>query len=114
MNDCIKTYCTQETLTDSERWECSACHKRVCAEKKLSISKTPDILIIHLKRFRVDYRAMYTRKLGEVKQKASNVTLGLEKLEKAAEDVASMSIVLEVEREKLKKATEERNTLNIC
>ena len=54
LNDCIKTYCTQETLTDSERWECSACHKRVCAEKKLSISKTPDILIIHLKRFRVD------------------------------------------------------------
>tara|TARA_B100000795_G_C22806619_1_gene445355 strand:- start:150 stop:14669 length:14520 start_codon:yes stop_codon:yes gene_type:complete len=75
--------------------------------RRMRVSQTPKSYLSFLG----DYRAMYTRKLGEVKQKASNVTLGLEKLEKAAEDVASMSIVLEVEREKLKKATEDTNAM---
>ena len=75
--------------------------------RRMRVHQTPKSYLSFLS----DYRAMYTTKLGEVKQKASNVTLGLERLEKAAEDVANMSTVLEVEREKLQKATEETNTM---
>ena len=75
--------------------------------RRMRVHQTPKSYLAFLS----DYRAMYTTKLGEVKQKASNVTLGLERLEKAAEDVANMSTVLEVEREKLQKATEETNTM---
>ena len=75
--------------------------------RRMRVHQTPKSYLSFLG----DYRAMYTRKLAEVKQKASNVTLGLERLEKAAEDVASMSTVLEVEREKLQKATEDTNAM---
>jgi ubiquitin C-terminal hydrolase len=57
LSDCLQTYCAQEKLTETERWECSSCHERVRATKKLSVSKTPDILIVHLKRFRVNQAA---------------------------------------------------------
>ena len=51
---CIQTFCSHEQLLDSERWKCSNCHQRVRANKKLSLSKTPDVLVVHLKRFRVE------------------------------------------------------------
>ena len=75
--------------------------------RRMRVHQTPKSYLAFLG----DYRNMYTRKLKEVKQKASNVTLGLERLEKAAEDVASMSTVLEVERGKLQTATEETNAM---
>ncbi|EJK44726.1 hypothetical protein THAOC_36712, partial [Thalassiosira oceanica] len=51
--DCIYKYCEREQLDDSEPWYCSKCKDHVRAWKKISVYRTPPILIIHLKRFHV-------------------------------------------------------------
>ena len=53
LSDCFRLHCQKEILLNSDKWECAKCHVRVCAEKKISISKIPNILIIHLKRFQM-------------------------------------------------------------
>ena len=40
-----------EQLGESEQWYCSKCKKHSQAYKKLDIWTTPDVLILHLKRF---------------------------------------------------------------
>ena len=54
LHDCLREYCKQEQLDASERWTCSHCKKRVRALKQLCISRAPEILIVHLKRFKMD------------------------------------------------------------
>ncbi|KAH8068253.1 dynein light chain binding protein [Aureococcus anophagefferens] len=56
--------------------------------------------------FLADYQKVYAVKLGEIEQKASRVQVGLEKLQKGAEDVESMKLVLADEEVKLQKANE--------
>ena len=53
------------------------------------------------------YKRVYGQKLAEIEKKASNVKTGLEKLEKGAEDVESMKIVLAKEEIKLQKANDD-------
>ena len=43
--------CEREQLGESEQWYCSKCKKHSQAYKKLDIWTTPDVLILHLKRF---------------------------------------------------------------
>jgi dynein heavy chain len=83
-----------------------------CAEyarktRRMRVYQTPKSYLSFLS----DYKSMYSLKLDELKTKAANVELGLERLETAGEDVTKMSKVLEVEREKLQRATEETNTM---
>ena len=53
LSDCLRLHCQKEILLKTERWKCSNCQVSVRAEKKISISKIPNILIIHLKRFQM-------------------------------------------------------------
>eukprot|EP00455_Lapot_gusevi_P009468 TRINITY_DN1423_c0_g1_i5.p1 TRINITY_DN1423_c0_g1~~TRINITY_DN1423_c0_g1_i5.p1 ORF type:complete len:919 (+),score=331.64 TRINITY_DN1423_c0_g1_i5:79-2835(+) len=59
INECIAEFTKQETLSENDAWFCPSCRKFQCASKKFDIWKTPDILIVHLKRF------AYTRYLRE-------------------------------------------------
>ena len=61
--------------------------------------------------FIADFKAMYSRKLAEVKKKANNINLGLRKLKEGAEDVEAMKVVLRDEQAKLAIATEETNKM---
>ena len=49
--DCIKKFCEREQLGETERWKCTKCKEHVCAWKTLQISRSPEYLFIHLKRF---------------------------------------------------------------
>ncbi|ETO21681.1 hypothetical protein RFI_15526 [Reticulomyxa filosa] len=48
---CLHTYCTSEDLVQTEKYHCDRCKEKVEAKKRLSISRLPEILMIHVKRF---------------------------------------------------------------
>jgi ubiquitin C-terminal hydrolase len=49
--DCFHKYCEEEILEGSEKWLCSNCNDKVCAQKKISLFHTPPIFVLILKRF---------------------------------------------------------------
>ncbi len=59
---CIDAYCEKEVLQESEAWFCGACKKPRRATKEIRLSRTPNVLVIHLKRF---------KQLGRVRAKVS-------------------------------------------
>ena len=48
---CIEAFCEKETLSENDAWYCSKCKDFKCASKKIDLWNSPDLLIIHLKRF---------------------------------------------------------------
>ena len=50
--DLIENFSKKEKLTADNQWFCPKCKSEQLAEKKMEIYSCPDILIIHLKRFR--------------------------------------------------------------
>ncbi|KAG1703682.1 Ubiquitin carboxyl-terminal hydrolase 31 [Nymphon striatum] len=52
LDDCFKLYTQEEKLGPENAWMCPNCRKLQQGVKKLSLWSIPDILVIHLKRFR--------------------------------------------------------------
>lgn len=52
LQDCFDVYFREERLGADNAWMCPACKKRQQCIKKLSLWSTPDVFIIHFKRFR--------------------------------------------------------------
>lgn len=50
--DCLKEFTGAEILDEDNAWYCSKCQKHVYARKLITLWLTPDILILHLKRFK--------------------------------------------------------------
>jgi len=51
LDDCLEEFEKPEVLAEQDEWYCPRCKKHVRATKKLDLWKTPDILVVHLKRF---------------------------------------------------------------
>eukprot|EP00804_Cyclotella_cryptica_P029210 CCRYP_011647-RC/>CCRYP_011647-RC protein AED:0.05 eAED:0.05 QI:124/1/1/1/1/1/6/1079/1337 len=51
LKDCIDQFAAGEQLDEHNAWYCSRCKKHVCALKLITLWNTPDILVLHLKRF---------------------------------------------------------------
>jgi hypothetical protein len=49
--DCLNKFIERETLASTETLYCTACKQHLSPIKKMDIYSTPDILILHLKRF---------------------------------------------------------------
>lgn len=52
VQSCIEQFIEAEQLEEKEAWYCSKCKVRVRATKKFDLWALPNVLIIHLKRFR--------------------------------------------------------------
>jgi Ubiquitin C-terminal hydrolase len=52
INYCIDLSSQPEKLDEKNKWYCSNCKDHVCATKQLKIYKLPEILIVHLLRFK--------------------------------------------------------------
>ena len=52
LDDCLKRFTETETLSQENTWYCSVCQDHKQADKKIQIWELPDILCIHLKRFK--------------------------------------------------------------
>ncbi|KAI9639992.1 hypothetical protein NHQ30_011551 [Ciborinia camelliae] len=51
LEDCLDEFGKEEILSEMDTWYCPRCKEHRRASKKFEIWKTPDILIMHLKRF---------------------------------------------------------------
>lgn len=51
VRDCLRSYCAAERLAGDELWRCPRCKKDREAVKKITITRAPDTLVIHFKRF---------------------------------------------------------------
>ena len=84
-----------------------ACCEDYFVQMRRNVYQTPKSFLS----FIADFKIMYGTKLAELKKKAANVSLGLEKLQQGASDVAAMKIVLADQMVKLGVATEETNKM---
>ena len=50
--DCFDLLTQREELCEGEEWFCSVCKGKKPGIKKLDFLDTPDVLVLHLKRFR--------------------------------------------------------------
>ncbi|KAK6201474.1 uncharacterized protein RJT21DRAFT_120536 [Scheffersomyces amazonensis] len=53
LDDCLKEFVTTELLDDNNKWHCPRCKRFTKSTKKISITRLPQVLIIHFKRFKV-------------------------------------------------------------
>lgn len=51
VRDCLRSYCSAERLVGEDIWRCPRCKKNREAMKKITITRAPDTLVIHFKRF---------------------------------------------------------------
>ena len=50
--DCLKKFTDVEELGDSERFFCGRCSRKQPSTKKFWIRRLPNVLCLHIKRFR--------------------------------------------------------------
>lgn len=51
LEDCLNEFGKEEILSEADTWYCPRCKEHRRATKKFELWKTPDILVMHLKRF---------------------------------------------------------------
>jgi Ubiquitin C-terminal hydrolase len=51
LDQCLENFTQPERLDEDNKWYCSRCKDHVRAEKKMTLWRLPNILVIHLKRF---------------------------------------------------------------
>lgn len=51
LDDCLAEFEKEEILSENDTWYCPRCKEHRRASKKFDLWKTPDILVVHLKRF---------------------------------------------------------------
>lgn len=61
--DCFKLFIKEELLGTRDRWFCPRCTTEQPSKKKFDLWSLPDILVVHLKRFRSVYRLDKIEKL---------------------------------------------------
>ena len=59
--DCLQAFTKEEVLRKSESWYCSNCKAHQQATKRIDLWRTPDVLVLHLKRF--SFTSTYRDKL---------------------------------------------------
>ncbi|KAI9666132.1 MAG: ubiquitin-specific protease doa4 [Bathelium mastoideum] len=51
IRDCLRHYCAEERLSGDEVWKCPQCNKEREATKQITITRAPQFLVVHFKRF---------------------------------------------------------------
>ncbi|XP_049853999.1 ubiquitin carboxyl-terminal hydrolase 31 isoform X1 [Schistocerca gregaria] len=63
LEECFELYTRAEVLSAEDAWHCPYCNRKQEVVKKLGLWSLPDILVIHLKRFRQQSKQRSTTKL---------------------------------------------------
>jgi len=63
--EALETYVTGELLDGENAYHCEKCDKHVSAVKRSSIKRLPNMLIIVLKRFDIDYETLLRTKIND-------------------------------------------------
>ena len=51
IHDCLRSYCQEERLSGDEVWKCPNCKCEREATKQITITRAPQVLVVHFKRF---------------------------------------------------------------
>lgn len=60
IQECLRSFCQQEVLRDGEKWRCPHCKTEREATKQIIITRIPQVLVVHFKRFTDDSRKVRT------------------------------------------------------
>lgn len=74
VRDCLRSYCAIERLSGDEVWRCPRCKREREAMKKITITRAPESLVIHFKRF----SASHTERAQKVRRKIHFPLRGLD------------------------------------
>lgn len=66
LDDCLKEFVNTELLDNNNKWHCPRCKKFTKLTKKISITRLPQVLIIHFKRFKVSPHTGYMDKMNNM------------------------------------------------
>lgn len=61
LDDCLNAFVTTELLDDDNKWFCPQCKKRTKLTKKLTITRLPQVLIVHFKRFKISPTGQFSK-----------------------------------------------------
>jgi len=76
VTDALSMFLEEEVLSGDEQWYCERCKSKVDATKKIDLWKLPPVLVLHLKRFEFDARALkYTKTENRLSMKLSLLDL---------------------------------------
>ena len=64
LKEIFEQFITAEKLEGKEMYECKKCKKKTVANKKVMISENPEILVLHLKRFK--HNTFFGKKKSDV------------------------------------------------
>jgi len=67
VDTCVRAFCAPEILSGDERITCEKCKKLNDVEKTIQISKLPEILCLHIKRFRYTSRGISAKVHDQVR-----------------------------------------------
>lgn len=51
LNDCLEAFCARETLSGNEQARCEKCHDFRDSTKQITLTRAPQFLVVHFKRF---------------------------------------------------------------
>jgi len=54
ITDCLRKFCAPEYLVGKDKYECEHCKRKTDGERKFAFRDLPEVLCIHIKRFRYD------------------------------------------------------------
>jgi len=75
LEDCLDHYTENELLDKHNMMKCNFCYRKNQSTKKTVLWKTPKILILHIKRFIVNYLGVPTQKLNNMVEYPMNLNI---------------------------------------
>ena len=73
LDDCLEAFTTTELLDDNNRWRCPKCKRQTKLTKKITITRLPQVLIIHFKRFKISPQGYFNKLDTFIKYPVSDV-----------------------------------------
>lgn len=63
LGHCLKRFSTKELLKEKDKFFCESCGTKQVATRQMMIKERPKLLLIHLKRFKMNFHTMQHQKL---------------------------------------------------
>jgi len=64
LSHCLKKFSTKELLNLGDKFFCESCNTKQVATRQMMIKMRPKLLLIHLKRFKMNFQTMQHQKLS--------------------------------------------------
>ena len=64
LSNCLKKFSTKELLNIGDKFYCEDCNSKQVATRQMMIKQRPKLLLIHLKRFKMNFQTMQHQKLS--------------------------------------------------